>query len=88
MCFLSGRKYIPWVQNLKQGLAADARPGRRLPGFTAAPDNSPTSQVPGMLNFYRRFLPDAAGTQAPQQALVAGLLTKRSQTINWTPALS
>jgi len=32
----------------------------------------------GMLNFYRRFLPDAAATQAPLHALLAGPRTKRS----------
>ena len=42
----------------------------------------------GMLNFYRRFLPHAAATQAPLHALLAGPRTKGSQPINWTPALS
>jgi len=41
-----------------------------------------------MLNFYRRFLPDAAARQAPLHALLADPCTKQSQTINWTPALS
>ena len=41
-----------------------------------------------MLNFYRRFLPHAAATQAPLHDLLAGPRTKGSQTINWTPALS
>jgi len=42
----------------------------------------------GKLNFYRRFLLHAAATQAPLHALLAGLRTKGSQPINWTPALS
>ena len=41
-----------------------------------------------MLNFYRRFMPHAAATQAPLHALLAGPRTKGSQPINWTPALS
>ena len=41
-----------------------------------------------MLNFYRRFLLDAAATQAPLHALLAGPRTKLSQTITWTPAFS
>ena len=42
----------------------------------------------GMLNFYRRFLPHAAATQAPLHTLLAGPRTKGSQSINWTPELS
>jgi len=41
-----------------------------------------------MLNFYRRFLPHAAATQAPLHALLAGPRAKGSQPINWTPALN
>jgi len=41
-----------------------------------------------MFNFYGRFLPAAAATQAPQQGLIAGPRIKQSQNINWTPALS
>ena len=40
-----------------------------------------------MLNFYRRFLPHAAATQAPLHTLLAGPRTKGSQSINWTPVL-
>ena len=42
----------------------------------------------GMLNFYRRFLPHAAATQAPLHALLAGPRTRGSHSIDWTPALS
>jgi hypothetical protein len=41
-----------------------------------------------MLNFYRRFLPFAAATQAPLHALLVGPRTKVSQSITWTSALS
>jgi hypothetical protein len=41
-----------------------------------------------MLNFYRRFLPHAAATQASLHALLAGPRIKVSQSITWTPALS
>jgi hypothetical protein len=41
-----------------------------------------------MFNFYRRFLPHAAATQASLDALLAGPRTKGSQSITWTPALS
>ena len=42
----------------------------------------------GMLNFYRRILPEAAATPAPLHALLASPRIKQSQNINWTPALS
>jgi hypothetical protein len=41
-----------------------------------------------MRNFYRRFLPQAAATQAPLHALLAGPRIRGSQSINWTPALT
>jgi hypothetical protein len=41
-----------------------------------------------MLNFYRRFLPHAAATQAPLHALLAGPRIKGPQSITCTPALS
>jgi cleavage and polyadenylation specificity factor subunit 1 len=41
-----------------------------------------------MLNFYRRFLPQAAAQQAPLHSLLAGPRTKGSQSINWTPELT
>ena len=41
-----------------------------------------------MLNFYHRFLPHAAATQAPLHTLLAGLRTKGSQSINWTSELN
>ena len=41
-----------------------------------------------MLNFYRRFLPHAAATQAPLHTLLAGPRTKGSKSINWTPELN
>jgi hypothetical protein len=40
-----------------------------------------------MLNFYRRFLPHAAATQAPLHTLLAGPRTRGSQSINWTPEI-
>jgi cleavage and polyadenylation specificity factor subunit 1 len=42
----------------------------------------------GMLNFYRRFLPQAAAQQAPLHSLLAGPRTKGSQSIDWTPELT
>ena len=42
----------------------------------------------GMLNYYRRFLPHAAATQAPLDTLLAGPRTKGSQSINWTTELN
>ena len=41
-----------------------------------------------MLNFYRRFLPHTAATQAPLHALLTGPRTKGSQPVTSTPALS
>jgi hypothetical protein len=41
-----------------------------------------------MLNFYRRFLPNAEATQAPLHALLAGPRSRGSQPINWTPELT
>jgi hypothetical protein len=41
-----------------------------------------------MLNYYRRFLPHAAATQASLHTLLAGPRTKGSQSIKWTPELN
>jgi hypothetical protein len=43
--------------------------------------------VLGMLNFYRRFLPNAATTQAPLHDALAGPRIKGSHPIAWTPDL-
>jgi hypothetical protein len=40
-----------------------------------------------MLNFYRRFLPQAAATQAPLHEVISGSRVKGSQPITWTPEL-
>jgi cleavage and polyadenylation specificity factor subunit 1 len=40
-----------------------------------------------MLNFYRRFLPHAAATQAPLHAVLSGPRVKGSHPIAWTPDL-
>jgi hypothetical protein len=40
-----------------------------------------------MLNFYRRFLPHAAATQAPLHDVLSGTRVKGSQPITWTPEL-
>jgi hypothetical protein len=40
-----------------------------------------------MLNFYRRFLPQAAGTQAPLHDVLSGPRVKGSHPIAWTPEL-
>jgi hypothetical protein len=40
-----------------------------------------------MLNFYRRFLPQAAVVEAPLHALIGGPKQKGSQPITWTPTL-
>jgi len=42
----------------------------------------------GMLNFYRRFLPDVVASQAPLHALHAGPRTNGSPTITLTTVLS
>lgn len=42
-------------------------------------------QFLGMINFYRRFLPSAAESQAPLDNVVAGL--SKSQPVPWTPSL-
>jgi cleavage and polyadenylation specificity factor subunit 1 len=41
----------------------------------------------GMLNFYRRFLPHAAATQAPLHEVLSGPRIKGSHPITWTPEL-
>jgi hypothetical protein len=41
----------------------------------------------GMLNFYRRFLPQAAATQAPLHDVLSGPRFKGSHPIDWTPEL-
>jgi hypothetical protein len=41
----------------------------------------------GMLNFYRRFLPHAAATQAPLHDVLSGPRVKGSHPITWTPEL-
>ena len=41
----------------------------------------------GMLNFCRRFIPQAASTQAPPHAALAGPKIKGSQSVDWTPTM-
>jgi hypothetical protein len=40
-----------------------------------------------MVNFYRRFLPHAAATQAPHHSVLSGPRVKGSHLITWTPEL-
>jgi hypothetical protein len=42
-------------------------------------------QFLGMLNFYRRFLPQPAATQAPLDDILSGPRVKSSHPITWTP---
>jgi hypothetical protein len=41
----------------------------------------------GMLNFYRRFIPQAASSQAPLHHILAGPKTKGTTPVPWTDAL-
>ena len=41
----------------------------------------------GLLNFYRRFIPQAANIQAPPHAAFAGPKIKGSQPVDWTPSM-
>jgi hypothetical protein len=41
----------------------------------------------GMLNFYRRFLPQPAATQASLHDVLSGPRVKSSHPIAWTPEL-
>jgi cleavage and polyadenylation specificity factor subunit 1 len=41
----------------------------------------------GMLNFYQRFIPQAASLQAPVHAALAGPKVKGSQPVDWTPTM-
>lgn len=42
----------------------------------------------GMINFYRRFLPQAADEQAPLHEMLAGPTIKGSTILTWTPELN
>jgi hypothetical protein len=44
-------------------------------------------QFLGIVNFYRRFLPHAAATQAPLHYILSGSKVKGSHPITWTPEL-
>jgi cleavage and polyadenylation specificity factor subunit 1 len=48
---------------------------------------SPLRRFLGMLNFYRRFLPQAAATQGPLRDVLSGPRVKGSHPIVWTPEL-
>lgn len=41
----------------------------------------------GMLNFYRRFIPNAAADQAPLHTMISGPKVKGTQPLTWTPEL-
>ena len=41
----------------------------------------------GMLNFYQRFIPQAASIQAPPHAALDGPKIKGSQPVDWTPTM-
>jgi cleavage and polyadenylation specificity factor subunit 1 len=41
----------------------------------------------GMLNFYRRFVPQAASIQTPPHTGLAGPKFKGSQPVDWTPTM-
>jgi cleavage and polyadenylation specificity factor subunit 1 len=44
-------------------------------------------RILGMINFYRRFIPQAANIQAPLHAALAGPKIKGSQPVEWTPTM-
>jgi cleavage and polyadenylation specificity factor subunit 1 len=44
-------------------------------------------RFPGMLNFYRLFIPQADSIQAPLHAALAGPKVKVSQPVTWTPIM-
>lgn len=41
----------------------------------------------GMINFYRRFIPNAAQNQAPLHSMLTGTKIKGSHPVQWTPTL-
>jgi len=76
------------------GYKISARGSQPLPDRVQDLQNSPPPKTIaqlwrflGMLNFYRRFIPQAASSQAPLHHLLAGPRTKGSAPVPWTDAL-
>jgi hypothetical protein len=71
--------------------AEDYRPlEKRVAQLQDCPPPKTINQLPRflrMLNFYRRFLPEAAVTQAPLHDVLSGPRVKGSHPIAWTPEL-
>lgn len=58
-----------------------------IQNFTAPKTVKELRRFLGMLNFYRRFIPDAAKLQAPLNALLSGPKVKGSHPVDLTPDL-
>jgi cleavage and polyadenylation specificity factor subunit 1 len=69
------------------GILTTARKRGTSSGLPPPKTASQLRRFLGMLNFYRRFLPQAAATQAPLHDVLSGPRVKGSHPIVWTPEL-
>jgi hypothetical protein len=83
VCLQSIRDHIPRLQSFPEG-------SRPLEERVAHLQDCPSPKLCrflGMLNFYGRFLPQAAATQAPLHDVLSGPRVKGSHPIAWTPEI-
>jgi hypothetical protein len=81
------RSHLPRLQGVRQGFPAAERISSSSTGLPPPKIASQLHRFLGMLNFYRRFLPNAAATQAPLHDILSRPRIKGSHPITWTPNL-